>query len=153
MPRKSSFIRLLIPNFIFFLQNNKLNALSNLDILFPGSHSDPDAGRPEVTEHCAGGQVSGPLCSVLIQLPECLLLPAVARLGLRCGLSEAITDRPDQDQAKTQTPSAQTEIKIHLCPVRREGGIRKSFDIKKSFKEIVYRRFFNVAHKCLCSGW
>ena len=71
----------------------------------------------------------------------------------RCGLSEAIADCPDQDQAEAQAPSAQTKIKIHLCPVRREGGIRKSFDKRKSFKEIMYRRFFNVAHKCLCSGW
>ena len=56
------------------------------------------------------------------QFPERLLLPAVARLGLLRGLAEADPDGPDQDQAAAQAPPAQAEIKIHLRPVRRQGG-------------------------------
>lgn len=46
----------------------------------------------------------------------------MAGLGLRRGLPEAVPDRPDQDQAAAQAPPAQAEIKIHLRPVRRQGG-------------------------------
>ena len=46
----------------------------------------------------------------------------MARLGLRRGQDEANPDGPDQDQAAAQAPPAQAEIKIHLRPVRRQGG-------------------------------
>ena len=46
----------------------------------------------------------------------------MAGLGLSRGLSEADPDGPDQDQAAAQASPAQAEIKIHLRPVRRQGG-------------------------------
>ena len=85
----------------------------------PGGHPDSDAVGPEGPQHSAGGQVRRPQRRLLVQLPERLLLPAVAGLGVRRGVPQALPDCPHQDQAAAQAPSPETAIKIYLRPVRR----------------------------------
>ena len=119
-------------------------------VVAAGGDPHPDAGGPEAAQHRAGGQVRGPrpglyctvlycavlycavlCCAVLycgprpgrlLQLPERLLLPPVARLRLGRGLARPRAARPHQDQAAAQAPPAQAEVQVHLPARRGQGG-------------------------------